>query len=140
MNHRQIRSLLGLIVLAVAGIVGALQRDDAGTVAERSQPVFAPELDKAWVETFATVYRVLPDDTKGSQHQRFLVHSPDGHSLLIAHNIDLAPRVPIDEGSEVFIRGQFEWNDKGGVIHWTHHDPRGRHDGGYITFRGRDYR
>ena len=106
MTQRQIRSLLGLIVLAGAGIVGALQRDDAGTVAERSQPVFAPELDKAWVETFATVYRVLPDDTKGSQHQRFLVHSPDGHSLLIAHNIDLAPRVPIDEGSEVFIRGR----------------------------------
>ena len=126
MNSRQIRSLLGLIVLAIAGVVGALQRGGTGDAAGHPTPVFAPELDEAWVETFATVYRVLPDDTKGAQHQRFLVYSPDGHSLLIAHNIDLAPRVPIAEGSEVFIRGQFEWNDKGGVIHWTHHDPRGR--------------
>lgn len=130
-------------MLVIAGVVGAIQRGDFGVFDSgetQSTPNFSPALDEQWVEIPARVYRVLPDDTEGSQHQRFLVRAEDGHSLLIAHNIDLAPRVPIREGSTLFIRGQFEWNDKGGVIHWTHHDPRGRHEGGYIRHDGRDYR
>ena len=99
-----------------------------------------PGLDGQWVETTATVYRLLPDDNVGSRHQRFLVRAPNGHSLLIAHNIDLAPRVPLREHQSIEIRGMFEWNDKGGVIHWTHHDPQRRHTGGYIEAAGKQYR
>ncbi len=93
------------------------------------------------VEGRAVVTRVLRDDLKGSRHQRFLMRTDDGLSLLVAHNIDLAPRVEgLHEGDEIEFAGEYEWNDKGGVIHWTHHDPRGRHPGGWLKHNGRTYR
>lgn len=87
-----------------------------------------------------TVIRVLPDDNDGSRHQRFILRLDSGRTLLIAHNIDLAPRVSgIREGDTVEFFGEFAYNDKGGVIHWTHHDPQGRHPGGWLRHRGRTY-
>ena len=91
-------------------------------------------------ESEGTVTRVLPDDTKGSRHQRFLVRLSTGRTVLIAHNIDLAPRVQgVSEGDTVSFSGEFEDNDKGGVVHWTHHDPSGRHVAGWIRHRGQVY-
>jgi hypothetical protein len=29
----------------------------------------------------------------------------------------------------------YEWNDRGGLIHWTHHDPMGVDEGGHIVYR-----
>jgi len=92
------------------------------------------------VRASGTVTRVLSDDNDGSRHQRFIVEVSPGRTLLIAHNIDLAPRVPsIRVGDTVSFFGEYEWNDRGGVIHWTHHDPRGTHPGGWIEHKGRRY-
>jgi hypothetical protein len=46
----------------------------------------------------------------------------------------------IAPGDEVSFRGQFEWNDRGGVVHWTHHDPRGVRPGGWLRHDRRIYR
>ena len=92
------------------------------------------------VRSSGTIVKVLTDDTKGSQHQRFLVKLEGGHTILIAHNIDLAPRVPSpQEGQTIGFYGEFEWNDKGGVVHWTHHDPRGKHASGWLKYHGKIY-
>ena len=88
----------------------------------------------------ARVIKLFRDDTVGSKHQLFLVKLKTGNTLKISHNIDLAPRVPVKVGDEVEIRGQFEWNEKGGVLHWTHHDPRGRRPGGWIRHEDKVYK
>lgn len=92
------------------------------------------------VEVGGTVDRTLPDDTEGSQHQRFILRLGSGRTLLVAHNIDLADRVPLGRGDDVRIRGEYEWNAEGGVLHWTHHDPAGRREGGWIEWNGTRYR
>ncbi|MET0070366.1 MAG: DUF3465 domain-containing protein [Candidatus Thiodiazotropha sp.] len=87
------------------------------------------------------VVRLLADDLDGSRHQRFIVRLGSGHTLMIAHNIDLAPRLDaLDTGDSVEFSGVYEWNERGGVVHWTHHDPQGRRAGGWIKHRGRKYR
>lgn len=93
------------------------------------------------VESGGTVIKLLADDRNGDRHQRFLIELANGHTLLIAHNIDLAPRIDgLRTGDRVDFRGEYEWNAKGGVVHWTHHDPSGRRDGGWLRHAGRTYR
>lgn len=87
----------------------------------------------------ARVFRRLPDDRRGSPHERFLIKLPNGTTVLIAHNINLAPYVPLAEGDLVTISGEFVWNQKGGVIHYTHRPTNVRHKGGYIDFNGKRY-
>ena len=92
------------------------------------------------IEGQGTVVKILSDDNYGSRHQRFLVRLASGQTLLIAHNIDLAPRInALKKGDDVLFSGEYEWNHKGGVIHWTHQDPNGRHVGGWLKHRGKIY-
>lgn len=87
-----------------------------------------------------TVVSLLPDDTKGSRHQRILVQEADGETILVVHNIDLAPRIDdIKIGDNLEYFGEYIWNAKGGLIHWTHHDPNGRHVDGWIKHNGNKY-
>ena len=86
------------------------------------------------------VIKLLPDDHDGSRHQRILLRLPTGGTLLVAHNIDLAPRVAgLQRGDVLEFQGEYIWNDKGGVLHWTHHDPARRHPGGWLRHDGRTY-
>lgn len=92
------------------------------------------------VQSTGTVSRILPDDLDGSRHQKFLLTTPSGVSILIAHNIDIAPRLDgLAKGDRVDFRGDYEWSDKGGTVHWTHRDPSGRHEAGWLRWNGRTY-
>lgn len=93
-----------------------------------------------WLETNATVIKLLKDDTKGHQHQKFLIKLAPDITLLVAHNIDLADRAPVKKGDSISIRARYEWNNRGGVLHWTHHDPKGRQKGGWIELNGKQYK
>ena len=87
-----------------------------------------------------TVIKILSDDLDGSRHQRFILKLDSGQTVLISHNIDLASRVDgLRAGDSVEFFGEYEWNPKGGVVHWTHHDPNGRHVAGWLKHQERTY-
>ncbi|HSI37905.1 MAG TPA: DUF3465 domain-containing protein [Methylotenera sp.] len=85
------------------------------------------------------VVKLLPDDNKGAQHQKFLVKINENQTLLFAHNIDLAARVPLQVGDEVTFSGEYVYNPKGGIVHWTHLDPQGNHPAGWVMLHGKKY-
>jgi len=92
------------------------------------------------VQAAGTVKKVLQDDNDGSRHQRFIIELSTGQTLLVAHNIDLAPRVEdLRRGDRVEFSGEYEWSQQGGVIHWTHRDPKERHIDGWIRHKGKFY-
>ena len=96
--------------------------------------------DGRWIEDSGQVRRLIADDADGGRHQRFVLELPQRHTVLIAHNIDVAARIPAGIGDRIGFRGLYEWNDQGGVVHWTHADPLGEQDGGWIRYRRRCYR
>ena len=95
------------------------------------------EKNNSQVNGTGVVTRILPDDDQGSRHQRFILQLPSGQTVLIAHNIDIAPKVTdLQVGDNVEFSGEFVWNSKGGVVHWTHHDPSGSHVAGWLKRNG----
>ncbi len=132
---------LGLIVLVslVYFIFPKLDLDpEKGKNQARLEQLFETKSSGEMVQIHAMVIKLLADDLVGDKHQKFLVRA-NNHTLLIAHNIDLAERVPIKPSDTVEIYGEYEWNDKGGVIHWTHHDPKNRHPHGWIKHNNKTY-
>ena len=117
------------------GLVGPTSGSSAvSTAFERRQ-------SDVQVQGQGEVFRILSDDNDGSRHQRFILRLDSGQTLLIAHNIDLASRIAsLRTGDLVEFYGEYEWNSKGGVVHWTHHDPRGTHADGWLKHDGRTYK
>lgn len=113
------------------------------TVAEISnaavEQAYSRRLSNVQVSGKGIVSKLLADDNKGSRHQKFLVKINSQQTLLFAHNIDLAPRVPLQVGDEITFNGEYVYNPKGGVIHWTHHAPQNDHETGWIMLNNRKY-
>ena len=102
--------------------------------------LYSAKISDAQVQDNGKVVKILADDNRGSRHQKFLVRIASGQTLLFAHNIDLAPRIDdIQVGDFISFRGEYVYNPKGGVVHWTHLDPQGRHYGGWIKHNGNTY-
>ncbi|GHW17567.1 putative lipoprotein [Vibrio cholerae] len=95
------------------------------------QQAYQSQQSDLQVQGLGQVVKVLPDDNDGSRHQKFILKLNSGQTLLVAHNIDLAPRIPnLKVGDSVEFYGEYEWNKKGGVLHWTHKDPQNSPLGG----------
>ncbi len=101
---------------------------------------FARHESNVQVSGRGVVVKLLPDDNSGSKHQKFIVKLLSGQTVLIAHNIDIAPRViGLGVGDSIQFNGEYEWNARGGVVHWTHRDPSGLHPPGWLNHRGKTY-
>lgn len=104
------------------------------------QTSFEKSDDGSWIDVTGFAKRLLSDDNEGLRHQRFIIEFGSRCSLLIAHNIDLAERIPLGLGDRVHVHGMYEWNDLGGLVHWTHRDPMGVEEGGFIRYRTKVYK
>lgn len=145
------RKSLNLVVAVLVTIVVAWQAMESGTFSGNPTPrtgdtsevlktAFESRQSDLQVLGEGRVTRILSDDLDGSRHQRFILDVGHGQTVLISHNIDLAPRISgLSVGDNVEFFGEYEWNDRGGVIHWTHHDPGGRHVDGWLRHRGVTY-
>lgn len=136
----RLKILFLALLLAAAACVGCARQD---SVVEVDQHVAAmPAVPAAGashvqVRGAGVVTRLLPDDDNGSPHQRFIIRLPSGQTLLVAHNTDLAPAITnLQVGDTVEYNGEYEWNPKGGVVHWTHHDPSHQHVDGWLKHDG----
>lgn len=116
---------------------GATAADAGGE--QRLGRAIAKHESSVWVEVPCEVVKLLPDDTETPRHQKFLVEIVSGDTLLIAHNIDVAQRVPIKPGQSIVIRGRYEWNEKGGLLHFTHRDSDRGRPRGWIEAGGKRY-
>jgi len=102
--------------------------------------LFLEQTSDVQVSGTGTVTRLLADDTEGSRHQRFILRLASGQTLLMVHNIDIAPRLSgLAVGDTVSFYGEYIYSDQGGTVHWTHHDPSGQHVAGWLEWRGRRY-
>lgn len=108
--------------------------------AQRIAQAFAQQANDVAVEGSGRVKAILKDDLKGSRHQKFILQLVNGQTVLVAHNIDLAPRIDgLKKGDRVGFKGDYEYSAQGGVIHWTHRDPSGRHLDGWLKHQGKTY-
>jgi len=141
------KKLLPIIAILVAFYIGWSQlnhRNDTVALTGQNDEIFSNAFEERksniQAEGKGIVIRILPDDNDGSRHQRFILKLDSSQTLLIAHNIDLAPRIStLKEGDAVSFFGVYEWNSKGGAVHWTHHDPDGRHVNGWLLHNDKTY-
>ncbi|MDR2250662.1 DUF3465 domain-containing protein [Acinetobacter sp.] len=159
MTNKKNLSIGGIIVLLIAAYFGldlsghkknqspssnyvtqntesALSNDGIDTV----EAAYEHRQSKVQVQGSGRVKAILREDNDGTRHQKFILVLKNGLSILVAHNIDLAPKIDnLHKGDIVEFNGEYEYNEKGGVLHWTHHDPQNRHENGWLKHNGRIY-
>ncbi len=114
----------------------AQSQDDYTLIAQ----AFLSKQNGVAVQAHGIVGQLLNDDSEPPRHQRFIVRLPSGQTLLVVHNIDIAPRIDdLKSSVPIYFRGEYIFSEKGGTIHKTHHDPLKRMPGGWIEFNGKKY-
>ncbi len=131
------RSVLFGLVAAVLVACSATPKPDDGAIVQD----FQSHQSHVEVTADATVAQVLPDRMSASgTHEQFIIRLTSGDlTLLVEHNLSIGTRAPVAVGDHVIIHGEYIWNAQGGLIHFTHHDPEGRHEGGFIQDNGMTY-
>ena len=144
MSKKIITLLIGLVVVCTPTYAYDLTPSQHSALVQTSdwilKQAFTNKKSGLQVQGRGTVTRLLGDDFSGARHQRFILRLNSGQTLLMAHNIDVAPRlIGLRVGEFVAFYGQYEWNSQGGLIHWTHHDPAKKHINGWLKYKSKIY-
>ncbi|MEO6912702.1 MAG: DUF3465 domain-containing protein [Candidatus Baltobacteraceae bacterium] len=123
------------------GIVGCSQ---ATPINGNPCQAYLNEASRVEVTATGQVARVLGlRNGPSGAHEGFIMKLPNCNNSLftvkVEDNVSFAGNIPLTEGDTLIVKGEYEYYPRGGVIHWTHRDPRGRHAGGYIEFNGKRY-
>lgn len=125
------------MIAVCAGCAATQNPDDAAVCS-------AYDAGRSHAEVVAdgTIDRVLGVQAgRVSPHEGFLLRLGSGCDLIVRVevNTDFTGEFPLHTGEHVLVKGEYEYYSRGGVIHWTHRDPRGRHENGYIQAGGTLY-
>lgn len=103
--------ILGAYFVYERFLIPDLPTSSAQSISAQSSPRIEQWRAGQQVSGIGKVTRVLADDNDGSRHQRFILEMNSGRTLLIAHNIDLAPRISaLRTGDTVSFYGEYETN------------------------------
>lgn len=131
-------AVTALCVATIMSACSATQPPDDAAVC------MAYSASRSHVEVVAdgTVTRLLGvQPGRVSPHEGFLLRLASGCSLIVRveANTDFTGPISLERGQHVVVKGEYEYYSLGGVIHWTHRDPRGHHENGYIEAGGHVY-
>ncbi len=138
LRHRALTALV--LIAALAGCGGG---NPSSPTTRRVCALYASGADESRGLGQGTVVAMLGTSNGPSgEHDGFLLKLDRHCDLLlrIAVNTDITGPVPLHSRRNGEVKGEYETDATGGVIHWTHHDPRGRHVAGYIVADGKTYR
>lgn len=129
------KSIFAVLVLLSSSGALALVNDDSALVQaiHRDQNVNFIEAGQMVVQA------ILPDDTQGLPHQKWLVRLSDNSTLELVYNSDMGQRVPLSVGQVVSAGGQLIIAQQGPLLHWLHADPRQHRPDGYVFVNGTYY-
>jgi hypothetical protein len=154
MNKKSFKNLLPFFALTFALSScgsGAISYQDFSRIQNQEIDVqsviaknnFSPAINAVF---HGSVVKILPNDTSGLKHEKFMFQISDGLDgkyngkiVVVAHDISMAPFVPIQIGSKLEIKGDFISNANPMVLHWTHKDDKHVHPDGYIILDGKIY-
>ena len=139
------RNLVRLALL-LAGLAGCVPSGTTGGDAGNAAVYAAWAQQRSGIEVTASgsVAKVLGTRRGPSgYHTGFLLHlrGAEGRGLTVRveDNVDLTGPLPVRAGDDAEVRGEYIYDPRGGLIHYTHRDPRGRHAGGYVRLNNRMY-
>jgi len=134
-----LRRYVSILFIFLAGLIAACGSSATGGD-QSSARAYERHQSNVQVQGEGVVTRILQDDTSGTPHQKFILRMGSNQTVLIDHNIELAPRIErLKIGDTVGFSGEYVWNEQGGLVHWTHHDPEGKHVAGWLKHDGRTY-
>jgi hypothetical protein len=131
-------SILAVALLALCACSSQPEQPDNSLVCQ----TYAGQGSNQEVITQGTVVNVLGE--RGGpygEHEGFLLKLDGDCDLMlrVETNVSITGFVPIRRGEKVIVKGEYEYDPMGGVLHWTHHDPAGRHVAGYVVSAGKTY-
>jgi uncharacterized protein DUF3465 len=130
MECAQMHRVAGLALLALAAACGS-ETPNNDVVCQ----TFGAGRSHIEVVADGVVTRVLGTQPGvSSPHEGFLMRLQSGCNLVVRveANESFTGVIPLNAGERVTVKGEYEYYPLGGVIHWTHRDPRGRHPDGYV--------
>ncbi len=129
--------LVALIGASLCACAASRAPDDAAVCA-----AFSAQRSGVEVVAQGSVTHVLGVQAgRSSPHEGFLLRLDSGCAIVVRVevNTDFTGTIPLSIGQRVLVKGDYEYYSRGGVIHWTHRDPRGRHENGYVDVNGTMY-